>query len=541
MKISKLLVLFSTLSLLFTSCDNSNVESSSNDVSTDGSSVNSEVLSSSIEESISYIENPFVEVPLTDGYMEMRKHIYEKNDIIRVYPHNCKAKDWVGIYAKENEPGYGTSIIWDYVGNKECVEFKVSSLKNIGEYSVFLCANDGYMVLDKDEIKVINDTTDYCINDATYQIENSNGVNQASITVYPSSTKELTYSFYWSYEGERLENYTPLKVVTVKDKESFTVTLNESIFMPSEATGIDVYVSEGLSTSYFIEMDDTLKLKKSNYLYNFQVLSDLHIEEGAANHQSHLLTALKEILQYAGNSEAVFTVGDNTNRGKDTDYILLQNTIGQIFKEDITHPQIYFSMGNHEYMYASTYEQAIASFKEYTGMPNIYYSVDIKGSKFIVLGSNVKTLEGKIDTQQLEWLKNELSSVDKNKPTFIFVHQPLKDTVSGSIGSQGWDGMRGEASTIKELLKDYPNAVVFSGHTHWTLDSYQPALYGKKQNASYVNAASVGYLWNDADAREPGSEGLFIEVYEDYILVKGREFVDRKWVSAAQFVFELAK
>ena len=36
-------------------------------------------------------------------------------------------------------------------------------------------------------------------------------------------------------------------------------------------------------------------------------------------------------------------------------------------------------------------------------------------------------------------------------------------------------------------------------------------------------------------------QGTKIEVYEDYILVKGREFVDRKWIATAQFVFPLKK
>ena len=56
-----------------------------------------------------------------------------------------------------------------------------------------------------------------------------------------------------------------------------------------------------------------------------------------------------------------------------------------------------------------------------------------------------------------------------------------------------------------------------------------------------MNCSSVGYVWNDEDKQEPGSEGIFVEVYEDYVLVKGREFVDRKWIANAQFVFPIKK
>ena len=537
-KNKRLLVYFIASILLLSGCNQTDESLSSfNEQISD-----SETMSSLQESSISYIENPFEEVYMEGAKMELRQHVFRNGDFIRVFVYDCKPKDWVGIYAKGTEPGKQTSILWDYVGNKEYIEFNVSKIKDLGTYDVFLCENDGYIVLDKDEIRINDDdTTDYCINDASYEINSDNNVNQLSITIKPSSLKELTYSLYWSYEGERLDNFTPLKVFKSEGKETITIELNECIFMPEEATGIDVYVDEGMSSSFFIEMDDTLKRPKSNYLYNFQVFSDIHIQQGLMNHYSHLNTALKDVLRFAGNSEAIFTVGDNTNRGQESDYLMLNDIINNVFKDDVVHPNIYFSLGNHEYMYTNSFNDAINLFKEHTNVPNTYYSVDIQECKFIVLGSSVKTVEGSIDEAQITWLKEQLKQVDKHKPTFLFLHQPLYNTVSGSLPGQGWDGMRNVSDTLKDILKEYPNAILFTGHTHWTLDSKQPALYGKGSNASFINAASVGYLWNDEDKEEPGSEGLFIEVYEDYILIKGREFVDKKWVSSAQFIFNITK
>ena len=493
-----------------------------------------------VSESISYIENPFVEEKLNEGYLEIRKTIYQSQGVIKVFPHNCGGNDWVGIYTKEYEPAETTSIVWEYVGNKECIEFKVSSLKGPGDYGVYLCEDGGYMVLDKKDIKVTDDTTNYCINDATYKINNNDGVNQLEVTIYPSSKKELTYSLYWAYEEEILDTYTPLKVIKSKDVDSFTVTLNECIYMPQEATGICVCVEDGVSFPYYIPLDDSLKLEKANYLYNFQVFSDLHIEDGFINHHSHLKTALKEVLQFAGNSEGIFVVGDATNRGTEANYVMLKSLIGQVFTEE-KFVKMYYALGNHEYMYGTTYNDSLELFKKHTGMPSVNYSVEIQGCKFIILGSNEKQMEGSISDEQLDWLKQELKVVDKEKPTFLFMHQPLKDTTSGSLTGQNWDGMRSQAARLKALLKEYPNAFMFSGHTHWTLDSVQPVLYGKGVDASYLNTASVGYLWNDNDKDEPGSEGLFIEVYDKYVLVKGREFVDRKWVSATMMKLPITK
>ena len=36
---------------------------------------------------------------------------------------------------------------------------------------------------------------------------------------------------------------------------------------------------------------------------------------------------------------------------------------------------------------------------------------------------------------------------------------------------------------IINFINKYPNVIMFSGHTHWTLDSVSPALFGNYQNA----------------------------------------------------------
>ena len=84
------------------------------------------------------------------------------------------------------------------------------------------------------------------------------------------------------------------------------------------------------------------------------------------------------------------------------------------------------------------------------------------------------------------------------------------------------------------MLREYPNATLFTGHTHWTLESYQPVLIGNGRDASFVNRASVGYLWTDEDKSTGGSEGIFVEVYEDYILIRGREYRNNTWCAATQ-------
>ena len=271
----------------------------------------------------------------------------------------------------------------------------------------------------------------------------------------------------------------------------------------------------------------------------FAVFSDLHITQSKPQHVSHLKSALTDVVELGGFS-AVFTVGDNTDQGSASEYDLLLQTVESVEGA----PDVYYTLGNHDLVYGSGHADQVKLFKEKTGMPSQYYSVELNGMRFIVLGSDSATTSGAIAKAQLDWLKSELSKCDKSKPTFIFLHQPLIDTVSGSLYSQDkviqdWYGVANAEKDIREMLKNYPNAFLFTGHTHWTLESFHPILAGCGEDANFANCASVGYLWDDTDSATGGSEGYFVEVYEDYILLRGREFVKGNWCGAAQFLIPI--
>lgn len=487
--------------------------------------------------------------PENQPYIEIEKTNYELTDIIIVNVFKASGTDWVGFYPEHGEPGVLNSITWQYVQHNTTLQFKASDLGESGIYSVYLCANDGYVVLDKKVINILNsDKTDYKVVSASYGADRDEmGVGIGLVKFYPVSLKKLTYSLYWAKDGFRLDNYTAVKTFTYKASsldEEVKVFINECLFMPKEANEIEIAIKEGRSSSYFLKANDILKLPKSTYKYSFQVFTDLHIENHTTfpQHISHLKSALLDVQTHSPDSSAIFTVGDHTNHGSEENYKVLKEVIDSVRGKNL--PNIYFSLGNHEYIYETDFKKQVDMFLRHTNMPNVYYSVDLEDTKFIVLGSDTIVGEGEILPTQIEWLKNELAKTNKSKPTFLFLHQPLKDTVSGSLYTlkkQRWYGCEVGGEQIREILKDYPNAILFSGHTHWTFDSVQPILFGYGEDASFVNCASVGYLWNDNDTTEPGSEGIFVEVYEDYILIKGREFVEKKWCGVAQFMLPIIK
>ena len=73
------------------------------------------------------------------------------------------------------------------------------------------------------------------------------------------------------------------------------VNFNNNMIMPNDANEIEISILEGNSTSYFLKVDDTLKPSKSKYLYNFQVLTDIHANPDYGYWSSHLYSAFLDI------------------------------------------------------------------------------------------------------------------------------------------------------------------------------------------------------------------------------------------------------
>ena len=67
----------------------------------------------------------------------------------------------------------------------------------------------------------------------------------------------------------------------------------------------------------------------------------------------------------------------------------------------------------------------------------------------------------------------------------IFMHQGIYDTVSGTLPGHGWHGLNTKTSGIRDIVKQYPNAFVFSGHSHQDLNCIQTSLFGKGEEGSF--------------------------------------------------------
>lgn len=131
---------------------------------------------------------------------------------------------------------------------------------------------------------------------------------------------------------------------------------------------------------------------------------------------------------------------------------------------------IYHTIGNHDHsMYYSGDEDTVIDFKE--NIAPTYYSFNIGNVHYVVLDDMLCTNTGNpsdsnsgrsfnttVTSAQLTWLQRDLSYVPSTTPLVVATHVPLyrEDGVTRITN----------ASALIDILDDYPEVHLFSGHTH---------------------------------------------------------------------------
>jgi len=110
------------------------------------------------------------------------------------------------------------------------------------------------------------------------------------------------------------------------------------------------------------------------------------------------------------------------------------------------------------------------------------------------------------------WAKNILNKCltnEPNKPVFVIGHAPAINTVYGSLTSQYMGGIWGGSQDVYDLLKDYPNVIYLSGHTHYGAQD-ERNIWQKEFTAINVPTISGGLGWDQYYCGlEEGSEETF--------------------------------
>lgn len=253
--------------------------------------------------------------------------------------------------------------------------------------------------------------------------------------------------------------------------------------------------------------------------------------------EPYVISSANDIKNNGKNIDALILAGDITENCIDDEWNWIYDDI-----KDIGVKNYICATGNHD-IRIHDYKEAKDKFTTFTNNLNknagsklrikkLWYSYVINGYKFIVLGSDESLLEeAELSSKQLKWLNRELKDAyKKNHPTFVIIHQPLKnthglpDTWGSSIDSAGTVG--NQSDKLKKILNKYENTVLITGHLHTGFGKY---TYQKIGNIHSVNLPSVAIDNEDGTYNNNGI-GYMLEVYNNEVVFRARNFDKSKYV-----------
>ena len=264
--------------------------------------------------------------------------------------------------------------------------------------------------------------------------------------------------------------------------------------------------------------------------YSFGALSDIHLQYDTAQDD------FQRALTYLNDTEDVtFTCvcGDLTSSGSASELSTYKTYI-DTYSADTP---VYAVTGNHD-AWNSDIENQIAT---YTGHP-LYYSFAHGNDVFIMVG--IKNDTDVFTTAELQWLYETLED-NRNKRCFVFQHALRFDGCGNPYPgvSPTYDMLTGTSGAVfKSLVSHYPNVIWLHGHSHTSFNSQEDNDLANYDNLYGIHSVHIPSLavpreYEDSAyvAKYAESEGYVVDVYENGIHLRGRDFVKGEFLPIASY------
>ncbi len=257
---------------------------------------------------------------------------------------------------------------------------------------------------------------------------------------------------------------------------------------------------------------------------SFVVVSDIHVETN--NPKSY--EALSDLLYGIKAGEDIDTVvytGDNVMNGQFLENVFFYNAVRSMMPAENN----LVLTGNHDLGngagdHDKSRKDFIANNNLYFGakLDEPYYYRVINGCYFICISTEVgDPSQFYVSDEQYSWIESVLKEAKAaGAPTFVFSHFPIRDISQGG-------------AEFAELLKEYNVTLYCHGHYHNELFSRNFYEWGG------INSINLPRATETKDY-EPG-DGIVVEVYEDEILVRGRDFIKGEWIEELTYTYDIAK
>ena len=312
----------------------------------------------------------------------------------------------------------------------------------------------------------------------------------------------------------------------------------------SVAMLVSLLTACGSSNSYK-PPHETNEFDESNIVLQFGAVSDIHIgRSGSGIKTDQWATDAFETLrdlaaQYSDDGlSAVLVSGDLTDNGKDEQIRQFAALYEKVF--DPEKVPLIFSLGNHDVNMGSSYAlsgQDFEGFYEQLGSEYRRYESDsrldlgcvhqiVNGYHFLTINPMDEgyrnTLANSVTytTESKEWLDAMMAKLTAENPdqyVFLSTHPIMYRMAYGgehTYTTTGWF-----TRELPDILKDYPQAMIFGGHVHFSINSDLSIM---QTTFTSLQCGSVNYMSNeDGEYRDSNAAVSLIdreEIHNGYLV-----------------------
>lgn len=269
----------------------------------------------------------------------------------------------------------------------------------------------------------------------------------------------------------------------------------------------------------------------------FVAFSDTHLRDTAF--QPHLFAnGLADIDNAETPFDALLIAGDVSEMGDAPSY---EVTWEAIDNSEIGKKAVMLATGNHDIRlaYESQTKLLMDKTSEYLGIEidKPYYSYEVKGYKFIVMGSDTWKFEkAGISQEQLDFIDSELEDAD-GKPAFVVCHQPLENTHGlPEVWKNG--GLGPDSEAVKEVLMKHKNVFYLNGHLHDGVYEKSLEIFDAENGVYSINLPAYG-KGNDYGKYLQNGLGVYVELYDDSVVFTARDFARGVNLEGYTYTFDI--
>mgnify|MGYP003315182938 CR=1 FL=1 len=273
----------------------------------------------------------------------------------------------------------------------------------------------------------------------------------------------------------------------------------------------------------------------------FAVISDVHFDDGIGGGANVRVSNALRNLTAHGNLDALAVCGDLSQTGDASEFAMFRDCF--LNKENFSCPNTFeyiLMMGNHDNIQGNyqAFMDVLSVFNNDEPYPLNTYRV-IKGYPFISISMRTADIDdwGRVSVgwkaypaSATDFLKEALERATvecPDKPIFVFTHVPLRRTCYAT-----WPELESDWSmgVLSPILNQYPQTVVFTGHSHYPIGDPRSIHQGanpKSSNKNYFTSINAGTSTYSEISTPRVDEGIhpqgYTQVSEGLIVRENRD------------------